>query len=179
MPKVLLVPKINLFQYKICFFLVFVWSLSHIWLLSPYGLQHASLPCPPRVYSNSCPLSWWCYLIISSFAAHFSSCPQSFPASGSFQWVGSLHLVAKELELQHQSFRWIFWQGWFPLGLTSLISLLSRGLSRVFSAPQLERMNYLALSVLYGPTLISVYDYWKNHSFDYMDFGRQSDVFAF
>ena len=106
--------------------------------LWPHGLQHTRLPCPllsPRVCSNSCPLSWWCCPITSSSDTHFSSCPQSFPASGYFPVSWLLHLVAKELELQlqHQSFRWIFRQGWFPLGLTGLIYLQSKGLSRVFS----------------------------------------------
>ena len=82
--------------------------------LPPHGLQHTSLPCPslsPRVGSNSCPLSQWCHPTISSSVTPFSSCPQSFPASGFFfQWVSSLHQVAKvlELQLQHQSFQWIF-----------------------------------------------------------------------
>ena len=56
--------------------------------LRPHGLQHARLPCPsptPGVYSNSCPLSQWCHPTISSSVMPFSSCPQSFPASGSFQ----------------------------------------------------------------------------------------------
>ena len=56
--------------------------------LRPHGLQQARPPCPsptPRVYSNSCPLSWWCHPTISSSVIPFSSCPQSFPASGSFQ----------------------------------------------------------------------------------------------
>ena len=94
--------------------------------LQPHGLQCARLPCPslsPRVHSDSCSLSWWCYPTISSSVVPFSSCPQSFPA-----WVGSSHQVAKVLQLQlhHLSF-----QGWFPLALTDLISL-SKGLSRVF-----------------------------------------------
>ena len=81
--------------------------------LWPHGLQHTRLPCPslsPRVCSNSCPLSPWWDPTTSSFVAPFSSCPQSFPALGSFQWVSSLHQVAKlqELQLQHQSFQWIF-----------------------------------------------------------------------
>ena len=56
--------------------------------LWPHGLQHVWLPCPsppPRVYSNSCPLSWWCHPTISSSVVPFSSCLQSFSASGSFQ----------------------------------------------------------------------------------------------
>ena len=75
--------------------------------LWPHGLQHACLSPTPGVYSNSCPLSQWCHPTISSSVVPFS-CFQSFPASGSFQWVGSSHQVAKELELQHQSFQWIF-----------------------------------------------------------------------
>ena len=62
--------------------------LSRIWLLWPHGLQHARPHCPsptPRVYSNSCPKSQWCHPTISSSAVPFSSCPQSFLASGSFQ----------------------------------------------------------------------------------------------
>ena len=81
--------------------------------LQPHGLQHARSPCPsptPWVYSNSCPLSQWCHPTISSSVIPFSSCLQSFPASDLFQWVSSLHQVAKVLEfqLQHQSFQWIF-----------------------------------------------------------------------
>ena len=79
--------------------------------LWPHGLQHARHPCPSptsRAYSNLCPSSWWCHPTISSSVIPF--CPQSFPASGSFTWVSSLHQVAKVLEfqLQHQSFQWIF-----------------------------------------------------------------------
>ena len=69
--------------------------------LRPQGLQHARPPCPsptPGVSSNSCPLSRWCHPTISTSVVHFSSCLQSFPASGSFQWVSSLHQVAKVLE---------------------------------------------------------------------------------
>ena len=75
---------------------------SSLW---PHGLQHTSFPCSsssPRICSNSCPLSWWCCLDISSSAAPFSCLL--------FQWVVSLHQVAKvwESQLQHQSFQWIF-----------------------------------------------------------------------
>ena len=81
--------------------------------LQPHGLQHARLPCPsptPGDYSNSCPSSWWCHLAILSSVVPFSSCLQSFPASGAFPIGSSLHQVAKVLEfqLQHQSFQWIF-----------------------------------------------------------------------
>ena len=73
-------------RYVIGFVVVVLESLRHVWL-QPHGLQHARLPCrslSPGVCSNSCPLSQWCYLTISSSAAPFSFCLQSFPASGSF-----------------------------------------------------------------------------------------------
>ena len=83
-------------------------SRDSLWL---HGLQHARLPCPlpsTRACSNSCPLSWWCHPIISSSFVPFS-CLQSFQNQGLFQWVSSSQ-VAKvlELQLQHQSFQWIF-----------------------------------------------------------------------
>ena len=82
---------------------------------------------------------------------------------GLFQWVCFSHQVAKvlELQLQQQSVLPMNIQGWFILGLTGLISLLSKGLWRVFSS-----ISSLVLSLLYGLTLTSVHDYWKNHSFD-------------
>ena len=106
--------------------------------LLPHGLQHARLPCPslsPGVCSNSCPLSQWCYLIISSSATLFSFPLNLAQHQGLFQWVRSSHQLSKVLELQfqHQSFQWIF-RVWFHLGWTSWISLQSKGLSRVFSS---------------------------------------------
>jgi len=70
-------------------------------------------------------------------------------------------------------------QGWFPLALIGLISLLSKGLSRVFSAPQFKSISSSMLSFLYGPSLTSVHDYWKNHSFVYMDLCGKSNVSDF
>ena len=78
--------------------------------LRPHGLQHARPPCPSLtpVYSNSCPLSQWCHLTISSSVVPFSSCFHSFPASGSFQMSQLFASGVKVLEfqLQHQSFQW-------------------------------------------------------------------------
>jgi len=84
---------------------------------------------------------------------------------GLFQWVSSSHQVAKvsEFQLQHQSFQWIF-QDWFPLGWTGWISLQSKRLSRVFSNTTVQK-HQLVLSFLYSPTLTSIPDHWKNHSF--------------
>ena len=116
--------------------------------LRPHELQHTRPPCPsptPRVYPDSCPLSRWCHPTISSSVVPLSSCLQSFPASGSFQWVSSSHHIAKGLDfqLQHQSFQWI--QDWFPLELTGLISLQSKGPSRVFSNATVQKhQKYLS-----------------------------------
>ena len=105
--------------------------------LQPHGLQYSRPPCPsptPGVYSNSCPLSRWCHPTISSSVVPFSSHIQSFPASGSFlmsqffasggQSIG-VSASASVLPMNIQD--------WFPLGWTGWISLLSKGLSRVFS----------------------------------------------
>ena len=106
--------------------------------LQPHGLQHARLPCPSLslgVCLNSCLLSQWCHLIISSSIIPFSSCLQSFPGSGSFpvsylfaSGGQSLRASASALVLLMNI------QGWFPLVLIDLVSLLSKGLSRVFSS---------------------------------------------
>ena len=102
--------------------------------LQPHGLQHAKPPCPsptPRVYSNSCPLSQWCYPTISSSVIPFSSCLQSFQYQGLFKWVSSSHQVAKVLEfqLQHQSFWWTPRTNLFAVQ-GSLKSLLQRHSSK-------------------------------------------------
>ena len=102
--------------------------------LWPYGLQHTRLPCPslsPRVCSNSCSLSRWCHPTISSSVTHFS-CHQSFPASGSFP-VSWLFASGSQSNGASASVLTMNIQGWFPSGLTGMISLLSKGLSRVFS----------------------------------------------
>ena len=133
-----------------------------------HRLQHTRIPCPsptPRACSNSCPLSRWCHPIISSSVISFSSF--NLPQHQSlFQWISFPHQVTKVLEfqLQHQSFQWIFRTD-FPLGLTSLISLQSKGLSRVFSTLRFKSINSSVLSFLYHPTLTSIHDYWKNHSY--------------
>ena len=121
----------------------------------PHGLLHARLLCPilsPRVCSNSCPLSWRCYLTISSSVTLFSSCPSSFPASGSFpmSWFfasggQSTRASASATVLPMNV------QDWFPLRLTALISLLSKILSGVSSpTPQFKSISSWTLSLLYG-----------------------------
>ena len=142
--------------------------------LLPHESQHAMLPCPsptPRVYPNSRPPSWWCHPAMWSSVVHFSSCPQSLPASGSFPmsqlfaWGGqSIGVSASTSVLPMNT------QDWSPLGYTGWISLQSKGLSRVFSnrsfEPQFKSINSWALSFLHSPTLTSIHDHWKNHSLD-------------
>ena len=116
----------------------------------PHGLQHTTLLCPPlspRVCSNSCPLSQWCYLTISP--SHPPSPPSPLALNfsqhqGLSQWVGSLHQVAKVLfELQQQSFQWIL-RVWLSLGLTTLISLKSKELSRIFSNTTVQKHQFFS-----------------------------------
>ena len=114
--------------------------------LWPHGLQQTRPPClasSPKVCSNSCPLSQWYHPTISSSVIPFFSCLQSFPASGSFpvsQFFTpggqSIGVSASALVLQ------MIIQGWFPLRLTGLISLLSKGLSRVFSSTTVRKQQF-------------------------------------
>ena len=142
-----------------------------------HGLQHTMLPCPslsPRVCSNSCPLSQWCYLSILSSATPFSFCLQYFLASGYFPM--SQHQVAKVLELQlkHQSFQWIFGLISFSIDWFDLLAV--QGNLQSPPVPQFKSINSLVLILIYSPALTSVHDYWKNHNFDYMDLCNQSDL---
>ena len=106
---------------------------------------------------------------------------------GLFQWVSCSHQVARALELQHQSFQWtqFHWipinliQSWFPLALTVWSPCSPRDSQESSPALQFESINSLALSLLYGPTLTSIHDYWKNHSFDYIDLCRQKWCLCF
>ena len=106
--------------------------------LWPCGLQHTRLPCfalSTGVCSNSCPLSRWCHPTISSSIVPFSFCPQSFPATGSFQMSQLFTLGGQSIGVSVLSSALpVNIQGWFPLGLTGLISLLSERLSSVFSS---------------------------------------------
>ena len=104
--------------------------------LRPHESQHARPPCPlptPGVYPNPCPLFRWSHPAISSSVVPFSSCPQSFPHQGLFQWVNSasggqsIRVSASTSVLPMNT------QDWSPLGWTCWISLQSKGLSRVFS----------------------------------------------
>ena len=106
--------------------------------LQPHGLQHTRLPCPslsPGVCSNSSPLSWWGHPTISSSVTSFSFYPQSFPAAGSFPKSQFFTSGGQSIGVSASaSVLPMYIQGWCPLRLTGLISLQSKGLSRVFSS---------------------------------------------
>jgi len=110
-----------------------------------HGLQHPSLPCSspsPGACSNSCPLSQWCYLTILSSVAPVSSCFQSFPASGSFLMSWLLSGVQNIRVSASASVLPINIQDWFLLGLTDLISLKFKGLSRFFSNTTVQKHQF-------------------------------------
>ena len=119
----------------------------------------------PEFYSNSCPLSQWCHPTISSSAITFSPVLNLSRHQGLFQWVSSSHLGGQSIGASTSaSVLPLNIQSWFPLGLTGLISLLPKGLSRVFSNTTVWRHHSSVLSLFYSPTLTSIHDYWKNHS---------------
>ena len=133
--------------------------------LQPQGLQHARLP-------NSQSLLKLLFIksVIPSnhliLCFPFSSCLQSFPASGSFPTSQVFTSGAQSIGASTStSVLPMNIQGWFPLGLTGLNSMMSKGLLRVFSNTTVEIINSSVLSFLYDPALSSLYDYWKNHGF--------------
>ena len=160
--------------------LIVVQSISCVWLFAtPW-----TTACPASLSStisqnclNSCSLNWWCHPNISSSVARFSRCPQSFPASGSFpvNWLfasdgQSIGASASASVLP------VNIQGWFPLGLTGLISLQSKGLPRIFSSTTVRKHYFFGTQPSLRPALTSVRNYWKNHSFNYTGLSWQSDV---
>ena len=138
-----------------------VQSLSHIWLFATHGLQHARLPCPsptPGTCSNSCPLSWWCHLTISSSVVPFSSCLQSFPASGSYPMSQFFTSGGQSIGASASaSVLPMIIQDWFPLGLTSLISLQSKGLSRVFSNTIVQKHKFFGAQLSFYIVVRTLY----------------------
>ena len=139
--------------------------------LQPHKLQHARPPSPsptPGVHSNSGPLSRWCHPAISSSVIPFSSCPQSFPASVSFQMSQLFLSGGQSIEVSASiSVLPMNTQDWSPLGWTGWISLQSKGLGRVFSNTTVQKHQFFSAQFLYSPTLTSIHDHWKNHSLDW------------
>ena len=138
--------------------------------LRPHGWQYTRLPCPsptPGACSNSRPLSWWRHPTISSSVVPFSSHLQSFPASGSFQmsqfftWDGQSIGVSASASVLPMNI-----QDWFPLGWLVGSPCSPRDSQESSPTPQIKSINSLAFSFLCSPTLTSIHDHWKNHSFN-------------
>ena len=144
-------------------------QLSHVQLFAtPWTVaSQASCPSPsPRAYSNSCPSCWWCHPTILSSVFPFSSCLQSLPVSGSFpmSWFftsggQSIGASTSALVLSMNI------QGWFPLGLTGLISLLSKGLSRVFSNTTVQKHQFFSIQPSLG-SCSHIHTWLLEESFD-------------
>ena len=149
--------------------------------LQPHRLQQARPPYPsptPGACSNSCPSSQWCHPTILSSVIPFSSCLRFFPASESspmnqFFASGGQSIRASASVLPRNI------QGWFPLELTGLISLQSKGLLRVFSSIIIQKHQFLRAQPSYSPTFISIHEFCKNYSFDCANICQQRDVSAF
>ena len=136
--------------------------LSCVQLFATPWTKHTRPACPsptPRVYINPCPLSRWCHPTISSSVAPSSSCPQSFPASQSFQ-MSQLFMSGDQIigASASASVLPMSTQGWFLLRLTGMISLLSKGLSGVFSSITFQRHQFF--SVLFSLQSISHNHTW-------------------
>ena len=116
----------------------------------PHGLQHARLPCPSpslRICSNSCLLSQWCHPAISSSDTLFSFCSQSFPASGTFPMSRLSSLDEENTGVSTSaSVLTTSIQGWFPLRLTGLISLLFKGLWGIFFSTIVRRHRFFGVT---------------------------------
>ena len=138
--------------------------------LWPHGLQHSRLPClspTPQSCSNSCPSSQRCHSTVSSSVVYFSSCLQSFPASGSFpvsqffttggQSIG-VSALASVLQMNLQD--------WFPLRKTGWISLQSKGLSRAFSNTTVQKYQFFSTKLSSQSNFYIQHDYCKNRSLD-------------
>ena len=119
--------------------------------LWPQGLQHPRPPCPsptPRVHPKPCPSSRWCHPTSSSSVVPFSSCPQSFPASGFFQMSQLFASGGQSIRVSTStSVLPVTIQDWFPLGWTGWISLQSKGLSRVFTNATVQKHQFFSTQI--------------------------------
>ena len=138
--------------------------------LQPHESQHAKPPCPPptpRVHSNPSLLNRWCHPTISSTVVPFSSCPQSFPVSGSFQMSQFFASGGQSIGVSAStSVLPMNIQDWFPLGWTGWNSLQSNGLSRVFSNTTVQKHQFFGTQLSSQSNSHIHTCHWKNHSLD-------------
>ena len=147
--------------------------------LRPY----ARLPCPSpssSVCSNLCPLSQWCNPTISSSIVLFSACSQSFPALRSFpmSWL-FISSSQRFRDLASSSVFLMNIYDWFPLGLTGLLSLLSKRLSRVFFSTTIQKHRFFSTQPSFRSNSHICTWLLEKPQFDYMDLCWQSDISAF
>ena len=147
--------------FKLSLYYFFISSVAQsCQTLQPHGLQHARLPCPsptPRVYSSSCPLTWWCHPTISSSVVPFSGCLWSFPASGSFQMNQFFESGGQSIGVSASaSVPPMDIQNWFPLGLRLVGSPCSlRDSQDVFSNTTVQKHLFFGAQLsLYSNTHI-------------------------
>ena len=158
-------------QPKSWFLFSSIQSLSCLRLFAtPWTAAHqASCPSPtPRVHPKPCPFSWWCHSTISSSVIPFSSCPQYFPALGSFQMTQLFTSGGQRIGVSAStSVLPMNTQDWSPLG-SGLVGppCSPRGSQESSPTPQFKSINSSALSLLHSPTLTSIHDHWKSHSLD-------------
>ena len=126
------------------------------------GCQPSPSITNPGAHPHSCPLSQWCHPTIWSSVIPFSSCPQSFPASGSFQMSQLSASGGQSIEASAS----VNIQDWSSLGWTGWISCGPRDTRESSPTPQLKSINSLVLSFLHNPILTSIHDYWENHRLD-------------
>ena len=151
--------------------------------LQLHGLQHARAHCSsptPGAWANSCPSSWWFHPTISSSVKLFCSSFQSFPVTGFFlksqfftsvgQSIGG-SISASVLRMNIQD--------WFPLGWLGGSSCSPGDSQESCPTPQFKIINSSSLTILYGATVISIHDNWKNHSFDYTELFQQINFSTF
>ena len=151
--------------------------------LRSHGLQHARLPCPsPSLEIAQTHVYWVSDTIQPSHplsppslpALNLSQNQGLFPVSWTYTSGGQSTRASVSASVLPMNI-----QCWFPLELSDLIFLLPKGLSRVFSSTTIWKHQFSGTQPFYAPTLTSIHDYWKNHSFDYMDLRWQSNVSAF
>ena len=141
--------------------------------LQPHGLQHTRVCCSsptPGAWANSCPSSWWFNPTFSSSVILFSFCLQSFPITGCFLMSlfftsvgqsigGSISALVLPMNIQD----------WFPLGWPGGSPCSPRHSQQTCPTPEFKTISCSSLTILYGATVTSIHDNWKNHSFDYTE----------
>ena len=133
-----------------------------LWLHESQQTRHTCPSPTPGIYSNTCPLSWWCHLAISSSVVPISSCPQSLPVSESFPmsqlfaWVGQSTGVSVSASVLPMNT-----QDWSPLGWLVGSPWSPRDSQESSPTPQFKSINFSVLSFLHSPTLTSLHDHWE------------------